>query len=137
MGGKMEDSIWVAIFTHPAVVAGVIGLVTTVLAWLGVKLRSWLETKLGKERLQSAIMMAEVIASGVEQVASKFGWDSKAKFEQAVSRLREWARKQGIAYTDDQWQMIVERTVLALAKVWQDLKKDRPQLETKACHDSY
>ncbi len=133
----MEDSVWVAIFTNPAVVAGIVGLLTTVLAWLGVKLRAWLEAKLGRERLQSSLMMAEVIASGVEQVASKFGWDSKTKLEQATTRLREWAKKQGIIYSDDQWQMIVERTVLALSKVWSDLKSEKPQLETKACQDSY
>ncbi len=133
----MENSVWVAIFTNPAVVAGIVGLLTTVLAWLGVKLRAWLEAKLGRERLQSSLMMAEVIAYGVEQVASKFGWDSKTKLEQATTRLREWAKKQGIIYSDDQWQMIVERTVLALSKVWSDLKSEKPQLETKACHDSY
>lgn len=133
----MEDSVWVAIFTNPAVVTGIVGLLTTVLAWLGVKLRAWLEAKLGRERLQSSLMMAEVIASGVEQVASKFGWDSKTKLEQATTRLREWAKKQGIIYSDDQWQMIVERTVLALSKVWSDLQSEKPQLETKACRDSY
>lgn len=133
----MEDNVWVAIFTNPAVVAGIVGILTTVLAWLGVKLRAWLEARLGKERLQSALMMAEVVASGVEQVSNKFGWDSKTKFEQATTRLREWAKKQGITYSDDQWQMIVERTVLALSKVWSGLKNENPQLEVKACHDSY
>jgi hypothetical protein len=134
----MDNNVWVAIFTSPAVVAGIIGLATTVLGYLAVKLRSWLEARLGKEKLQSAIMMTEVIASGVEQVAGRFGWDSKSKLDQAVSRLREWAKKQGIIYTDEQWQMIVERTVLALSKTWQELKGSTSiSLEAKAVHDSY
>jgi hypothetical protein len=133
----MEDNVWVAVFTNPAVVAGIIGLVTTILGWCAVKLRSWLEARLGREKLQSALMMTEVIVSGIEQIASKFGWDSKTKLDQAIGRLREWAGKQGIKYTDEEWKMIVERTVLALSKTWQELKNSKPSVEVKAVHDSY
>jgi hypothetical protein len=134
----MEDNVWVTIFTNPAVVAGLISFMTTALGWLAFKLRSWLEARMGREKLQTAITMAEVIASGVEQVAGKFGWDSNAKLNQAVTRLREWAKKHGISYTDDQWNMIVERTVLALAKTWNMLKNSTLKpVEAKSVHNSY
>ncbi|MBP7732680.1 MAG: hypothetical protein KA140_02815 [Caldisericia bacterium] len=134
----MEDNVWVAIFTNPVVVAGLISLVTSALGWLAFRLKSWFEARMGKEKLQTAITMAEVIASGVEQVAGKFGWDSNAKLDQAVSRLREWAKTHGITYTDDQWKMIVERTVLALTKTWSVLKDSASKpVEANAVHDSY
>lgn len=134
----MGDNIWVTIMTNPAVVAGIISLFTTALGWLAFKLRGWLEARMGKEKLQTAISMAEVIASGIEQVAGKFGWDSDQKLDQAVTRLRDWARKHGIVYTEDQWKMIVERTVLALSKTWCILKEPQAKiLEAKAIHDSY
>lgn len=134
----MGDSIWIAIFTNPAVVAGIISLLATALGWMALKLRNWLEARMGKEKLQTAITMAEVISTGIEQVAGKFGWDSDAKLDQAVTRLREWARKHGIVYTDDQWKMIVERTVLALSKTWGMLKDPSTKVDhANAVHDSY
>lgn len=134
----MEDNVWVAIFTNPAVVTVLISLVTSALGWLAYKLKTWLQARMGREKLQTAITMAEVISSGVEQIASKFGWDSNAKLDQAVSRLREWAKSHGITYTDDQWKMIVERTVLALAKTWSVLKESTSnKTEVSAVHDSY
>lgn len=120
-----ETNIWVQIFANPAVVGIIITVVTTILTYMAAKLKTWLDTKVGKEKVAQALTMAEIIASGVEQMASQMGWDSQQKFDEALGRLRDWAGKQGIKYSDSDWEAIIERTVLAMSCVWKTLKNGK------------
>lgn len=124
----METNIWVQIFSNPVVVGAILTILTTVLSYLAARFKNWLDAKIGKEKVAQALTMAEIIASGVEQMASQMGWNSEQKFQEALDRLRDWARRQGINYSDADWEIIIERTVLALSAVWKTLKdkKDPP-----------
>lgn len=126
----MENTnIWAQIFGNPAVVGIIITVVTTILTYLAAKLKTWLDAKVGKEKVAQALTMAEIIASGVEQMASQMGWDSQQKFDEALARLRDWAGKHGIKYSDLDWEAIIERTVLAMSCVWKTLKNGKCDLE--------
>ena len=118
----MENNIWVQIFTNPAVVTVLVGIIGTVLGYLAVQLKKWLDSVMGKEKLDKALTYAEIVCSYVEQIAKQAGWDSDQKFKEALDKIRAWAAKNGVVYTDVEWKMIIERTVAMLSGVWDDFK---------------
>ncbi|NLI39800.1 MAG: hypothetical protein GX421_01235 [Caldisericales bacterium] len=115
------ETIW-EILGNEAVVTTLVAILCTILGWLAVKLRLYLMSKLGKEKLDRALEMTEIVATGVEQMAERLGWSSKEKFDEAQKKLKDWAKSCGINFTDAQWESIIEKTVLELSSVWRQLK---------------
>ncbi|HPL89905.1 MAG TPA: phage holin, LLH family [Caldisericia bacterium] len=115
------ETVW-EILGNEAVVTTLVAILCTVLGWVAVKLRLYLMSKLGKEKLDRALEMAEIVATGVEQMAERLGWSSKEKFDEAQQKLKGWAKSCGISFTDAQWESIIEKTVLELSGVWKQLK---------------
>lgn len=118
----MDQTFWVIILTNPVVVSGILGAIATAVGWFGNWLRNYLNEKLGKEKFEQAVKMAEIIVTGVEQIAKNAGWDSTTKYIEAMTRLRLWGEQRGIKYTDEQWRMIIERSVYISTKAWEDFK---------------
>lgn len=111
---ETETNIWVTIFTSPAFLAVLIAAISSILTYFGKRLNKWMKVKMGLQDFEAAVEIAKIIVEGIQQTAKKYGWDGKAKFEQAMVQLRIWGTQHGIKYTDEQWESIVEQAVFQL-----------------------
>lgn len=111
---ETETNIWVTIFTSPAFLTVLIAAIGSILTYFGKRLNKWMKVKMGLQDFEAAVEIAKIIVEGIQQTATKYGWDGKAKFEQAMVQLRTWGTQHGIKYTDEQWESIVEQAVFQL-----------------------
>lgn len=123
-----ETNFWVQLFTSQVFLNALITIISAIAIYLGLKLKTWLNVKIGKDQLDKALEMAEIIASGVEQIAKQLGWDGEQKKKEATARLLAWSKKMGITYTDEEWSMLIERTVLIFTGFWDSLKNEKSPL---------
>lgn len=61
--------------------------------------------------------------NAIEQMAGRFGWKGKEKYNQAVKYFTELAGKAGIKFSEDQVRALIEAAVLELKKGWEALGK--------------
>lgn len=111
---ETETNFWITIFTNPVVIGTIISVIGLLLGYVGKLINKWVKVKMGLHDFESAVEIAKIIVEGVQQMAKKYGWDSKAKFEQAMVQLRTWGVQHGMKYTDEQWESIVEQAVFQL-----------------------
>lgn len=107
-------NFWVTVFTNPVVIGAIVSIIGILLGYVGKLINKWLKVKMGLHDFEAAVEIAKIIVEGVQQMAKKYGWDSKAKFDQAMVQLRTWGSQHGIKYTDEQWESIVEQAVFQL-----------------------
>ena len=107
-------NFWVTVFTNPVVIGAIVSIIGILLGYVGKLINKWLKVKMGLHDFEAAVEIAKIIVEGVQQMAKKYGWDSKAKFDQAMIQLRTWGSQHGIKYTDEQWESIVEQAVFQL-----------------------
>jgi len=123
-----ETNFWVQLFTSQVFLNALITIISAIAIYLGLKLKTWLNVKIGKDQLDKALEMAEIIANGVEQIAKQLGWDGEQKKKEATARLQAWSKKMGFTYTDEEWSMLIERAVLVFTGFWDSLKNEKSPL---------
>lgn len=123
-----ETNFWIQLFTSQVFLNALITIISAIAIYLGLKLRTWLNIKIGKDKLDKALEMTEIIANGIEQIAKKLGWDGEQKKLEAIAQLQEWSKEMGIRYTDEEWSRLLERTVLICSGFWDSLKNSKSPL---------
>lgn len=120
----MDNNIWTVLTPVLVALGGALAAIITVVGTqLAVKVRKWFDAKYGKENMEVAISIAEVVVGAVEEQAKKYGWDSQEKLNQAIERLRLFLENRKIYFTSDEMQQLVESALQLMREVWNSYKK--------------
>lgn len=125
------NTFWNDFFSNTVVVSAIIAVLGAALSYLGNMLRQLLNNKLGKDKLDKAIVYVEQVVGFVEQISNQMGWNSQEKFNEAFTRIRAWAAKNGITYTDEEWRVLVEKAVFELTNAWDLFKECEDEVPTE------
>lgn len=88
---------------------------------LGGMAIAYLKKHFTQQQLEKAREVAFTAVQAVEMIAKTYGYDSRQKFEKALSFVKSLAAKHGISLTDQQWQALIEAAVLQLKALGQEI----------------
>jgi len=111
---------WVEFITNPAVIGVIVTLLSGVLTVIGTIIGKWIQQKWGEMTWNKCVNMAEKVVKFVDQVYKAYTGDEK--YQKAIERLKALAKSQGISYTDEQWEVLIESAVHDLKMAWEYIK---------------
>ena len=101
------------------ILIGLIQIIAIVAATYAAK---YVKAHVSQKQMELAMNVASIAVNAVEQLAASKQIDIKEKFNKALMFARDGAAKYGLAFSDDQWEQLIEATVKALKDAETEIK---------------